>query len=253
MDAAQNDAVIDRRKAALALVGVAATIAAVPKDANADISFSELVAGVRDGIEETSLPDDLAATAAESLLQRQILEAAFRVFREIGIPSRFISLLNQLLSLLGSAGQNSMTLSDTIPGAMEISWPEVAVHSAAERQAQSIEAARATRARVQETSNISAIAAQAQGELAIEDAAVLDLTNAAGAEGNVTTILQGIAALIATNSQRLSYQIMIQNAHSQILGDMALREQAPRWLGPQVREHEREGIPDTFAPTTITR
>jgi len=253
VDADQNDAVVDRRKAALALVGVAAAVAAAPRDAKADISFSELVAGVRDGIEETSLPDDLATTAAEAIIQRQILEAAFRVFREIGIPSRFISLLNQLLSLLGSAGQNSMTLSGTIPGAMEISWPEVAVHSAAERQAQFIEAARATRARVQETSNISAIAAQAQGELAVEDAAVLAATNAAGAAGNVTTILQGIAALIATNSQRLSYQIMIQNAHSQILGDMALREQAPRWLGPQVREHEREGIPDTFAPTTITR
>jgi hypothetical protein len=253
VDAAQNDAVIDRRKAALALVGVAATIAAAPKDAKADISFSELVKGVRDGIEETSLPDDLAATAAETLLQRQILEAAFRVFREIGIPSRFITLLNQLLSLLGSAGQNSMTLSGTIPGAMEISWPEIAVHSAVARQAQSIEAARATRARVQETASICATAAQAQGELAAEDAAVLAATNAAGAAGNVTTILQGIAALIATNGQRLSYQIMMQDAQGQILCDMALREQAPRWLGPQVREHEREGIPDTLAPTTITR
>jgi hypothetical protein len=251
--AQENDTAIDRRKAALALITTAAAIAAVPKDAEADISFSELVAGVREGIELTSLPDDLATTAAEVALQREILEAAFRVFQEIGIPKRFLSLLNQLLSLLGSAGENSMTLSDAIPGAMEISWPEVAVDSAAERQAQSIAAALATRARVQETAIISATAAQGQGELATEDAAVLEATNAAGAEGNVTTILQGIAVLIATNSQRLSQQILIQSAHSQILGDLALREQAPRWLGPQVREHEREGMPDTFAPTTITR
>lgn len=237
-----------------ALLGGVAAVALAPKPADAQFGFGGIdLGGLLDIIIQggtTAINDTIREPI---VVTREITETAFSLFRQLGVPSSVIALLNQLLGLTGASGEHSMTLPDRIPGAMEISWPEVAPGPSDERMEQGALTAWATRERVREASTVAAATVAGQAQLARDDAVMVDAANEAAAEGNVTTILLALVNLAYTSNQRQTQQLVLSNQIIALLGDQALREQAGRWLGSQVVRQSLEPVPDVMEALPVGR
>jgi hypothetical protein len=108
---------------------------------------------------------------------------------------------------------------------MALSWPEEAVMESANRNAQRMVEVEATRARVEETQRLASETAFNQGLLQAADEVILAAGTAAAQAQSIVGVLQATNALIATNSARVSQQIMMQSGHTQMTGDGVIREQ----------------------------
>jgi len=264
----------DRRKLLLALAATAAAAAVVAtptKEGGAQLGhisrtlddiFDSL--GAIQSINQNILGEAIQQTA-EAILMRQIMQAAFSLLAFAGIPPLFMQLIHCLVPGIGfggfgipslcsliqsvSGGENVMHRSDRVRPVMDSIWPAAPFEVIGTLPPDMDDHTRAQYSaifeQVQAAGITLAATAEAQAELAAEDEITLAEINAAGAEGNLVTIVAKHAQLTATNSQRLAQIIAMMNAAFPVLANQPLTDHWRRMANIDDRERRREDLIDT--------
>lgn len=221
----------DRRAAIAAATLVAASaFLAQPKDANADLSFSELKKALQPVVDKLAEIYGIELEFFDFI--REFYATIYRLIK-FPSPERFVRLINDILEELGAGSPTY--IGGEPDGPLETSYPPAGVLTAETQQEATIVRAVDTRARVTQSLRINGQVAQAQGELAMADMAIVARADAAG-EQAVTPILQGIMHLIQNLNLRVGQQSEQIAALSQLVGDLVMLPISDREQGKQIGE-----------------
>ncbi|WGF90974.1 hypothetical protein [Marinivivus vitaminiproducens] len=158
----------------------------------------------------------------------EIMIEFFEMLPAMLIPTEWLALLNQLLAMLDAAGADSFSRLETIPTALERSFPEDPPRTPAEQNDLVIERARASRARVTAAMQRNAAVNEQQGMMSMQEQANLIAGQAAGSSGyGVIGLFQAMFSNQTLLNQRIGYLSLQLSTTNELLAELVVRQSNP--------------------------
>ena len=232
----------DRRGLIAAAVGAgAAALLAKPKDAAADLSFGDVEGAVGSALRSVVRP---LLQAINSTLG-DILRFFREIFALIGLrlPAEIWRFINVLLELLDAAGEDGFIRAGQARSAIERSYPPEGITTPNFSWDMALRQGERTRARVEQSMEINATVAEANGDIATAEDAI---HAAALASGSVAAYLEAILVMTQSTNLRLGHISTQLAAIAQMLADQTMqassaKEQAA-WQGLEFLNEEGREI-----------
>ena len=226
----------DRRGLIAAALGIgAAALLAKPKAAAADLSFGDVEGAVGSALRSVVRP---LLQAIQNILG-DIFDFLREIFRFLGLslPAVIWNILNDILGLIGSAGEASVILDDNVEPALERSYPRDPAAYATPNAIRDVTFMRADdiRARITEAQAINAKVASTTGEIAAQEDAI---AAAALASGSAVALLEALVVL------QQSANLRIGHVSSQLaaIGALLIDAPAERAAALEQSELKHEGF-----------
>lgn len=158
----------------------------------------------------------------------EIMLEFFELLPAMLIPTEWLALLNQLLALLDAAGADSFSRLETIPTALERSFPEDPPRTPAEQNELVVERSRASRARITAAMQRNAAVNEQQGMMSMQEQANLIAGQAAGSSGyGVIGLFQAMFSNQTLLNQRIGYLSLQLSTTNELLAELVVRQSNP--------------------------
>lgn len=220
-----------RRHLLLGVAGVMGLLGVfAPKDAKAQFGGG---GGGVDGLED---------------LVEVVLEF-FELLPAMLIPTEWLNLLNQILGLLDAAGADSFSRYETIPGAIERSFPVEPPYTPEEQTQLALDRSEGSRARVESALLRNASINEQQAAMTMQEQQNLMIGQAAGSSGyGVIGLFQAMFANQTLLNQRVGHLSTQLSTLNELLAESILRQSNGDEAGVRIAERYFRGEGDDVAP-----